>query len=128
MTTKEHIKAVMEGRPYKTPEKAINETIEGLVHSALIVRASEDGTLLTPEARALDAIGVQVERELRVRADMIRALTDRLITVETERNMVAAELAARRQEQYTKELQEPEKLAAGQTVHITIPAGAEQPA
>jgi hypothetical protein len=81
---KAHIQAIVEGRDYKAPLKAINETVEGLVHCALVVRESEHGVLLTPEARALDAIGVQVERELRNRKEMILALTDRLNTVEAE--------------------------------------------
>lgn len=78
----ERIHAVKEGSDYKAPLRAINETIEGLVHCGLIVRANEDGVLLTPEARALDAIGVQVERELRQRAEMIRACCDRLHLLE----------------------------------------------
>jgi hypothetical protein len=81
---KAHIQAIVEGRDYKAPLKAINETVEGLVHCALVVRESEHGVLLTPEARALDAIGVQVERELRNRANMIRALNDKLATTEAE--------------------------------------------
>lgn len=90
MSHKEHIQAVMDGRDtYKAPHRAINETIEGLVHCALIVRKSEDGILMTPEARALDAIGVQVERELKNRREMIEACTDRL-------NIVSAELAEAR--------------------------------
>jgi hypothetical protein len=82
MKHSERIHAVREGVDYKAPLQAINETIEGLVHSALIVRSNEDGTLLTPEARALDAIGSQVHRELRQRAEMIVALTHRCNVLE----------------------------------------------
>jgi hypothetical protein len=92
----ERLQHVREGTDYKAPLRAINETIEGLVHAGLIVRANEDGTLLTPEARALDAIGVQVERELRQRAEMIVALVDRLNAVETERELLTVELASLR--------------------------------
>jgi hypothetical protein len=77
-----HIQAIREGRDYYSPVLALNDTIEGLVHSGLIIRHTEDGTLLTPEARALDAIGVQVERELITRRDMIVALSDRLTWAE----------------------------------------------
>jgi hypothetical protein len=78
----ERLQHVRNGTDYKAPLRAINESIEGIVHCGLIVRASEDGILLTPEARALDAIGVQVERELRNRAEMIRALVDRCNVLE----------------------------------------------
>jgi hypothetical protein len=78
----DRLQAVRSGTDYKAPLRAINEYIEGLVHSALIVRAHEDGTLLTPEARALDAIGVQIERELKNRAEMIRVLVDRCNVLE----------------------------------------------
>jgi hypothetical protein len=73
----QHVKA---GTDYKAPLRAINETIEGLVHCGLIVRDHE--VQLTPETRALDAIGVQVERELRQRAEMIRALVERCNVLE----------------------------------------------
>jgi hypothetical protein len=76
------LQSVREGTDYKAPLRAINETIEGIVHCGLIVRQHEDGILLTPEVRALDAIGVQVERELRQRAEMIRALVDRCNVLE----------------------------------------------
>jgi hypothetical protein len=78
----DRLQSVREGTDYKAPLRAINESIEGIVHCGLIVRASEDGILLTPEARALDAIGVQVERELRQRAEMIRALVERCNVLE----------------------------------------------
>jgi hypothetical protein len=79
-TIHEHVQAVREGRDYKSPLLAINDTIEGLVHCGLIVRDHE--TNLTPEVRALDAIGVQVERELNNRKMMILALVDRVNTLQ----------------------------------------------
>jgi hypothetical protein len=84
MNQHDQIQHVRKGTDYQAPLRAINTTIEGLVHCGLIVRESEHGVLLTPEARAYDAIGVQVERELKNRAEMIRALADRLNVVEAE--------------------------------------------
>lgn len=81
---KDHIRAVTAGEPYKAPERAIDHTVEGLVHCALVTRESEHGALLTPEVRALDAIGTRVERELKNRADMIHDLNDRLATAHAE--------------------------------------------
>jgi hypothetical protein len=82
-THQEHVQAVREGRDYKAPKLAINETIDHLVDCALIVKNYD--VPLTAETRALDAIGVQVSRELKNRAQMILALTDRLATEEAER-------------------------------------------
>lgn len=81
-THQEHVQAVREGRDYYSPKLAINETIDHLVDCALIVKNHE--VPLTAETRALDAIGVQVCRELKNRASMIEALTDRLTQVEAE--------------------------------------------
>jgi hypothetical protein len=79
----DRLQAVREGSDYKAPLRAINEQVEGIVHCGLIVRQHEEGCPLTPEVRALDAIGTQVERELRQRAEMIRALVDRCNVLET---------------------------------------------
>ena len=81
-TNCEHVQMVREGKDYYSPRLAINETIDHLVDCALVVKSSE--TNLTAETRALDAIGAQVCRELKNRAEMIHALTDRLQTVEAE--------------------------------------------
>lgn len=81
-TNQEHVQAVREGKDYYSPRLAVNETIDHLVDCALIVKNHE--VPLTAETRALDAIGVQVRRELKNRADMIHALTDRLTAVEAE--------------------------------------------
>lgn len=81
-TNCEHVQAIREGKDYYSPRLAINETIDHLVDCALIVKNHE--TTLTAETRALDAIGVQVMRELKNRAEMIHALTDRLTAVEAE--------------------------------------------
>lgn len=78
----DRIQSVREGTDYKAPLRAINETVEGIVHCGLIVQQHEAGAVLTPEVRALDAIGVTVERELRQRAEMIRALVDRCNVLE----------------------------------------------
>lgn len=81
-TNHDYIQAVREGLDYKAPHKAINENIDALVNCALVVKITEQP--LTAETRALDAIGVQVLRELKNRADMVRAVTDRLEVVEGE--------------------------------------------
>lgn len=78
----DRLQAVREGSDYQAPLRAINETVEGIVHCGLIVRAHEEGVPLSPETRALDAIGTQVERELRQRAEMIRALVGRCNVLE----------------------------------------------
>jgi hypothetical protein len=85
----DRLQSVREGTDYKAPLRAINETVEGIVHCGLIVRQHENGAMLTPEVRALDAIGTQVMRELKNRAEMIRALVDRC-------NVLEARCAARR--------------------------------
>jgi hypothetical protein len=80
LTIAEHVRNIRDGVDYHAPLTAINPTIEGLVHCALVVRDHE--VQLTPETRALDAIGVQVERELGNRREMILALVDRCNTLE----------------------------------------------
>jgi hypothetical protein len=78
----DRLQAVKQGTDYQAPLRAINENVEGIVHCGLIVRHHEEGCPLTPEVRALDAIGTQVERELRQRAEMIRALVERCNVLE----------------------------------------------
>lgn len=80
-TIYEHAAAIR-GGDYKSPMLAINDTIEGLVHCGLIAREHE--TNLSPETRALDAIGVQVERELRNRKEMVMACCDRLTLIDMQ--------------------------------------------
>lgn len=99
-TNQEHVQAVREGKDYYSPKLAVNETIDHLVDCALIVKNHD--VPLTAETRALDAIGVQVARELKNRAQMIDALTDRLKVVEGERDLLQVELASLR-EVYDKE-------------------------
>lgn len=106
-TNQEHVQAVREGKDYHSPKLAINETIDHLVDCALIVKNHE--VALTAETRALDAVGVQVARELKNRAEMIHALTDRLTAVEGTRDMLQEELAAIR-EPYEKLQVEVEEL------------------
>jgi hypothetical protein len=84
MQHNERLQHVRNGTDYQAPLRAINETVEGIVHCGLIVRQHEAGAPLSPEVRALDAIGTQVMRELKNRAEMIRALVDRLNVVENE--------------------------------------------
>jgi hypothetical protein len=81
-TNQEHVQSIRDGKDYYSPRLAINETIDHLVDCALVVKNHE--MPLTAETRALDAIGVQVCRELKNRAEMIHALTDRLQAVEAE--------------------------------------------
>jgi hypothetical protein len=81
-TNQEHVQAVREGKDYYSPKLAINETIDHLVDCAMIVKNHD--VPLTAETRALDAIGVQVARELKNRAEMIHALTDRITAIEGE--------------------------------------------
>lgn len=91
----DRLQAVKEGTDYKAPLRAINDHIEGLVHCGLIVREHE--TNLSPEVRALDAIGTQVERELRQRAEMIAALTERCTVLEDTVRELREELYNRAQ-------------------------------
>lgn len=90
-TNHEHVQAIREGKDYYSPRLAINETIDHLVNCALIVKNTDQP--LTAETRALDAIGVQIERELKNRAEMINALTDRLTAIEGERDVLIEELS-----------------------------------
>jgi hypothetical protein len=112
-THHEHVQAVREGRDYKSPTLAINETIDHLVDCALIVK-NQDAPL-TAETRALDAIGVQVARELKTRSQMIHALTDRLQVVENELLMANAQY-----ESASRRLAELERGKG--TLHMSIPA------
>lgn len=89
-TNQEHVQAVREGKDYYSPKLAINETIDHLVDCAMIVKNHD--VPLTAETRALDAIGVQVARELKNRAEMIHALTDRVSVLEGTRDMLQEEL------------------------------------
>jgi hypothetical protein len=81
-TNFEHVQAIREGKDYYSPRLAINETIDHLVDCALVFKNHDQ--VPSTEARVLDAIGVQVCRELKNRAEMIYALTDRLQAVEAE--------------------------------------------
>lgn len=81
-SNQEHVQLIREGKDYYSPRLAINETIDHLVDCALIFKNHD--CVPSTEARALDAIGVQVCRELKNRAEMIHALTDRLQAVEAE--------------------------------------------
>jgi hypothetical protein len=80
-TNQEHVQLIREGKDYYSPRLAINEVVDHLVDGALVFHAD---AVATPEQRCLDAIGVQVCRELKNRAEMIHALTDRLQAVEAE--------------------------------------------
>jgi hypothetical protein len=81
-TNQEHVQSIRDGKDYYSPRLAINETIDHLVDCALIFKNHD--SVPSTEARVLDAIGVQVCRELKNRAEMIHALTDRLQAVEAE--------------------------------------------
>lgn len=96
-TNQEHVQAVREGKDYYSPKLAINETIDHLVDCAMIVKNHD--VPLTAETRALDAIGVQVARELKNRAEMIHALTDRISVLEGTRDMLQEELRATKEAQ-----------------------------
>lgn len=97
-TNHEHVQAIREGKDYYSPRLAINETIDHLVNCALIVKNTDQP--LTAETRALDAIGVQIERELKNRAEMINALTDRLTAIEGERDVLIENVRQLREELY----------------------------
>jgi hypothetical protein len=81
-TNQEHVQSIRDGKDYYSPRLAINETIDHLIDCALIFKNHD--SVPSTEARVLDAIGVQVCRELKNRAEMIHALTDRLQAVEAE--------------------------------------------
>jgi hypothetical protein len=120
----ERIQAVKSGTDYKAPLRAINTEIEGLVHCGLIVRDHEVN--LTPEVRALDAIGVQVERELKNRADMIRALVDRCNVLEgfVRTARLKGYITDDETEQALDDAVMPEQTGARKRLHRAIPADA----
>lgn len=102
-TNQEHVQAVREGKDYYSPKLAINETIDHLVDCAMIVKNHD--VPLTAETRALDAIGVQVVRELKNRAEMIHALTDRIAVLEGELE-ASRELFAKQQKELAHVVQQ----------------------
>lgn len=81
-TNQEHVQAIRDGKDYYSPRLAVNEVIDHIVDNALVWHNHDH--VPNVEQRVLDAIGVQVCRELKNRAEMIHALTDRLTAVEAE--------------------------------------------